>query len=822
MPPWNPILGHLSFCYRITSTLPKDAHPNYLPDMIRRELPDLGPTYYLDTWPFGPQMLVVGSTDGLYQITQAHSLPKYPALKEFLRPIAGGLDLVTMEGEAWKMWRGVFNPGFSANHLMTLTSNIVEETEVFVNILRELSQTRKLFRMKDLTDNLTMDIIGRVAMNTELDSQRRSNSLVDALRMQVKWLTFGADVNPLTRYNPLRPLVHRYNSWRMNDYVIRVIDRRFKELRNEAGKSFKGNKSILDLVLSTYLSEPAGQPTQDIDPIFKDFTMNQIKLFLFSGHDTTSGTVCYIFYVLATKPDVLAKICSEHDVAFASDTSKAASTIKSDSFILNRLPYTTAAIKEVMRLYPAVSGTRVGEPIFDVTDDTGRRFPTDGFLVWDNPQAVHRDPQYWPEPDEFVPERWLVAPGNSLHPVKETLGLSTYQSIRPLRLENAYETKEDAQAPRPRECRARASCETQKTSWRSKTRRWAAPLAHQLRSVSPRLFWQGWDASFPSERLKQNAQWQNTINVDKVELKMSTVTKVALAGATGNLGPTILSALLSANFHVTVLTRSTSNNPGTFPPNVAVTPVDYSSLPSLTAALQDHDAIVSTIATAAISAQTNLVHAASAAGIKRFIPSEFGSDTSNPKARQLPCFRDKVLVQDLLKQEAAKAGGMTYTFVCTGPFLDWGVMVGFLMNVKGKSITLYDGGERRFSASRLSTIGKAVASSLQHLDETKNRSVYVHDTAKTLREFEAIGQKATEGKEEWKESVVSVDKVLEGAYKELEKGGEGGALFLEFVKASIWGEGFGGWFEKVDNEMLGIPEMNDGELQAMVDGIVKQ
>lgn len=164
MPPWNPIFGHLYFCYKITSALPKDAHPNYLPGAVRRELPTLGPIYYLDTWPFGPQMLVVTSIDELYQFTQEYSLPKYPALKDFLRPIAGGLDLVTMEGDTWKTWRGVFNPGFNASYLMTLTSQIVDEAERFCEILHGLSQNRRMFRMKDLTDNLTMDIIGRVVM----------------------------------------------------------------------------------------------------------------------------------------------------------------------------------------------------------------------------------------------------------------------------------------------------------------------------------------------------------------------------------------------------------------------------------------------------------------------------------------------------------------------------------------------------------------------------------------------------------------------------------------------------------------------------------
>ena len=164
MPPWNPLFGHLYFCYRIASKLPKDAHPNYLPDMIRRTLPDLGPLYYLDPWPFGPQMLVVASTRGLHQITQEHSLPKYHALKYFLKPISEGMDIVTMEGDLWRTWRAIFNPGFSASHLMSQTRNIVEETHHFCDILQNHSKNHTFFKMKDLTDNLTMDIIGKIVL----------------------------------------------------------------------------------------------------------------------------------------------------------------------------------------------------------------------------------------------------------------------------------------------------------------------------------------------------------------------------------------------------------------------------------------------------------------------------------------------------------------------------------------------------------------------------------------------------------------------------------------------------------------------------------
>ena len=155
-----------------------------------------------------------------------------------------------------------------------------------------------------------------------------------------------------------------------------------------------------------------------MDRTFKRFAMNQIKLFLFSGHDTTSSTVCYIFYVLATNPAILARVRAEHASIINPDVSMSASLIISDPYLLNKLPYTLAVIKETLRLYPPVSSIRDGEPNLSVSDDAGRSFPTDTFLVWANPLPIHRDPAYWKRPDEFLPERWLVTADDPLYPVK--------------------------------------------------------------------------------------------------------------------------------------------------------------------------------------------------------------------------------------------------------------------------------------------------------------------------------------------------------------------------------------------------------------------
>lgn len=164
MPPYNPIFGHLLFCNKIMSGLPKDAHLQYLPDQIRRAMPELGPNYYIDTWPFGPVMLVVSSPSTMSQITQEHSLPKHPGLRSFLLPLTDGLDIVTMEGQQWKHWRSIYNPGFSANNIMALVPDIVHQAAIFCQILQEHADRGDVFAMKDHTDNLAVDVMGKVVL----------------------------------------------------------------------------------------------------------------------------------------------------------------------------------------------------------------------------------------------------------------------------------------------------------------------------------------------------------------------------------------------------------------------------------------------------------------------------------------------------------------------------------------------------------------------------------------------------------------------------------------------------------------------------------
>lgn len=149
------------------ATLPYDANPLYIPHHIRRAHLDLGSIFYLDNWPYVPPVLIVASPFTAHQVTQEHSLPKFSGLRRFMQPIAGEFDLVTMEGQMWEKFRVIFNPGFSAAHLLSLVPDIVVEVGGFCAILREKMEEKTTFSMKQLTDDLTMDIIGRMVLWVE-------------------------------------------------------------------------------------------------------------------------------------------------------------------------------------------------------------------------------------------------------------------------------------------------------------------------------------------------------------------------------------------------------------------------------------------------------------------------------------------------------------------------------------------------------------------------------------------------------------------------------------------------------------------------------
>ncbi|KAJ5616776.1 hypothetical protein N7537_001890 [Penicillium hordei] len=287
--------------------------------------------------------------------------------------------------------------------------------------------------------------------------------------------------------------------------------------------------------------------------------------------------------------------------------------------------------------------------------------------------------------------------------------------------------------------------------------------------------------------------------------------KVALAGASGNLGPAVLKELLDAGFDVTILTRQGSDK--TFDSRAHVAQVDYESLDSLKAALTGQDAVVSTLNVGAVPKPIHLrlIDAAVATGVKRFIPSEYGCDTTNPHTAKLPVFGDKIGVQEHLKN-VAQQSGLSYSLLITGPFLDWGLEKGFVLNFAGPA-TLYDGGDRLFSATTVAGIGRGVVGIINNLETTKNSTIYINEARITQNELLELSGKSIET------NIVKTTDLEQEAFAELAKPAPNPGIFAtKFILRAIFGEGFGTLFdsEKVSNDLFGLKILSKEEIRGLI------
>lgn len=316
---------------------------------------------------------------------------------------------------------------------------------------------------------------------------------------------------------------------------------------------------------------------------------------------------------------------------------------------------------------------------------------------------------------------------------------------------------------------------------------------------------------------------------------MRIIKSVAIAGASGNIGAPTVQLLHAAGFTITALTRP--NSPSTFPSYVTVKPVDYASIPSLTSALHGIDAAISCLGSFSLEHQPNLIEAAAAARVHRFIPAEYGADCLNARTRAFPILALKIQAEELLRRKAQQ-GGMSYSLVFSGLFLDWGLEVGMIVNVKEGKGTLYDGGDRVVSFTTTRTVAKAIVGCLLHLEETRDRGVYVQDVATSQnRIVELAGglRPALEWTLEEADTEVlereAHDAFLRGDYADmvgsvsdsiLRVGGPA-AISISCVADSrqVWrmyfgGEQYGMPFQKLDNDLFGIEEMGDQELKALI------
>ncbi|CCK73063.1 C-22 sterol desaturase KNAG_0M02100 [Huiozyma naganishii CBS 8797] len=121
---------------------------------------------------------------------------------------------------------------------------------------------------------------------------------------------------------------------------------------------------------------------------------------LFASQDASSSLCCWLFQLMADRPDILAKVREEQLAVRGGDPTK-----RVDLDMIEEMKYTYMVIKETLRYRPPVIMVPyVVKKKFPVTPNYTA--PKGAMLIPTLYPALH-DPEVYENPDEFIPERWV-------------------------------------------------------------------------------------------------------------------------------------------------------------------------------------------------------------------------------------------------------------------------------------------------------------------------------------------------------------------------------------------------------------------------------
>ncbi|KAF2737395.1 NAD(P)-binding protein [Polyplosphaeria fusca] len=309
---------------------------------------------------------------------------------------------------------------------------------------------------------------------------------------------------------------------------------------------------------------------------------------------------------------------------------------------------------------------------------------------------------------------------------------------------------------------------------------------------------------------------------------MSALENIIIAGATGSVGAPILKALLEEpSLNITILTRTGSS--AKFPEGIPVKTVsDAYTVKELTEAFEGQDAVLVALSTGPVTKDDlalRIIDAAVAAGVKRFIPSEFAANNLDPRARKLvPVFDAKGRMLEYLQKKAYESNGkLTWTSFSCGSWLDWGLNPAksgnFLgIDVKNRKATVWDSGDSKFTMTTARNTGLAVVRALLKPGETANKQVFLNDFLTSSNEIIASLEKQTG--EKWNVERKESKPVMEESRRQFDAGDFNAVyplIALSFVGDIEVGHNFPKE-QKIWNEQLGLPaESFDGVIKEAIE-----
>uniref|UniRef100_UPI003AACA201 thromboxane-A synthase-like n=1 Tax=Centroberyx gerrardi TaxID=166262 RepID=UPI003AACA201 len=401
--------------------------------------------YYMGRSP----VVLVADPDILKQVMvkESSSFPNRISEKMFAFSTKPMRDsLLVLRDEHWKKVRGRFTPSFSAAKMKEMVPLINTAINSLMNNLNAYAESGEAFDIHRCFSCFTMDLTASVAFGTQLDSQKNPNhpfvhhaktflSFNFSKPIMLLFIALPSILAPLATFIP--------NKRQQDNFFISSIKKIIKQRDEQPPEQRR--QDFLQLMLDARSSQEfvsvehfdmvnhadeldhthqqAPQPASEKDNgynhprvsptkrpqktmLMEDEIVGQAFLFLLAGYDTSSNTLAFTCYLMAIHPECQRKVQEEVDQFIARHESP-------DYTNVQELKYLDMVISEVLRLYP--TAFRFGRHIDHDCVVNGQFLPKGASLQVPT-CFLHHDPEHWPEPERFIPERFTPEAKANRHP----------------------------------------------------------------------------------------------------------------------------------------------------------------------------------------------------------------------------------------------------------------------------------------------------------------------------------------------------------------------------------------------------------------------
>nr|XP_046234586.1 cytochrome P450 3A27-like [Scatophagus argus] len=310
-----------------------------------------------------------------------------------------------VEDDQWRRIRNILSPSFTSGRIKEMFSIMKHHSSKMTSCLHSKAQNGEVINLKDFFGPYSVDVMASCAFSVDMDSI--NNCSGPLITYASKMFRFPLSVFLLQGCFPvLLPLLELLGvSFFHKDsvaYFKRIVDKIRAERKGSPEQKLEDVLQIMTDSQTTGKSKNKEQSKGLTDHEI----VSQATMFVFAGYETSAKTLDFLAYNLARNPEVMKCLQEEIDSTFPNK-----GPVLYEG--LMQMEYLDSVVSESLRLYPpAPRLERIAKQTVKIK---GITIPKD-MLVMTPVYALHRDPELWPQPEEFKPDRFSKENRQSINP----------------------------------------------------------------------------------------------------------------------------------------------------------------------------------------------------------------------------------------------------------------------------------------------------------------------------------------------------------------------------------------------------------------------